>query len=162
MRSCLNLVDLWVTPASPALHCGLKPSTHPVSCPFSLMISGAHVVAHPTHSAIRQVPCLVMLPITAPGLAQRWYIYKSASSSSGRGIWAASCMVDLDLGRRKSGCGNEFLDVVSISHATHSRALIQESGCRRVSWRARGKASRSCSWTWRRCRSTGGSSCGGR
>jgi hypothetical protein len=71
-------------------------------------------------------------------------------------------LIDLDLGRRKGGRGNEFLGFVSFSHATNMRTIVPKSGCRQVSWRARGKASRSCSWTWPRCRSTGGSSCGGR
>lgn len=72
-------------------------------------------------------------------------------------------LVNLDLGGSKGRGGDEFLreSVIQFIHA-YMQGIVPESGYRRVSGRAKGRASRSYNWTWPRCRSTEGFSCGGR
>ena len=71
--------------------------------------------------------------------------------------------VDLDLWGSEGRGGDEFLVFVSaVICRPRGGEGVPKRGCRQACEPATGTASRSCSWTWQRCRSTAGSSCGGR
>lgn len=73
-------------------------------------------------------------------------------------------LIDLDLSGGKRGGGDKLLDGVLVSAAPKCdmKENIQGRGCQQACGRARGRASRSCSWTWRKYHSTGGSFSGGK
>lgn len=76
--------------------------------------------------------------------------------------------VDLDFRWSQGGSGDEFLNRTNILASieknlanTKGGGGVPKSGYRQAYEQATRKASQSCSWTWQRYRSIGGSSCGG-
>jgi hypothetical protein len=100
------------------------------------------------------------------------YIYKSVSSSSGSGMLAAASISfwycsrtawsTWTSGGARAGAATNSRDWLPTSLRASQLMVVSEMVPNMKAKTLTGKASRNCSWTWPRCRSTEGSFCDGR